>query len=139
MDNITGIEKKIEDAVIAYEVTLDTLLESQIECKKKAKSYYPMKLDDYISEYERDVYCIIRRWNILKEKIRKIDQLERVKIVDSIAPMQEIADKKLQGIIFELRSVDEISVEFNDEEDIDDTWGEGQEWKEGYNDDGFIF
>lgn len=135
MDHITGIEKKIEETIKAFEITLDSLFESQIKCKKEAKNYYPIKLDDNISEFERDIYCIIRRWNLLKENIRKMDQSKRESMINSLDPMQRSANKKLNDIVFELRSIDEISVGFSEDEYIADEWGEGKEWKEEDNDD----
>lgn len=137
MDRITGIEKKIEETVIAIEITLDALFESQIQCKRKAKGSYPPKLDENISEFERDVYCIIRRWNLFKQNIRKMNQLKREDMVIALASMQRAADKKLSDIIFELRSIDEISEVLDEDTDIDDIWEDGQEWKEDFDGDGF--
>lgn len=127
------IKTLINKMISSTRSLLEELENSRFHYKETA-IIYPSQLDEKVDEVCRDYLCIIRRLNIA---IKELDELGDINIyknesrlighIKEIGFQIQVNTKKMDNIIYEFKSIDDIdrslldnSDSFKDTDDLDD-------------------
>ena len=128
MNKTEQLKEQSKEAIHSIQELAKQLRLSQ-QSYKATSAFYPPALDIEIEELNRDISCLIRRWNIFSSRLEKIKEKENQDTIDNVEIMEDFKNlrilyiqsvSKIDNIIFEFKSIDKIDRNITDNSDIFD-------------------